>query len=169
MNLYRFFKSAFSITFIIQVVCAFTLVIYLIFYAILLTMNILTAELETFFTLIALGGSLLIVLVAIGFFMRVRDRFLGFLGAEEDFPSGTVTEKVVLIIWIAAIIIFGAAMYYALYLIYEHFLANLIGSTFSYLMMFLFIGIIIVCFVLQVFVFIMTKYTRRVVKQVLQT
>ena len=56
--------------------------------------------------LITLGSSCLITLIGIGFFMRVREKILNFLGSEENFPSETLAEKIVLAIWIAVICFF---------------------------------------------------------------
>jgi hypothetical protein len=74
----------------------------------------------------------------------------------------------VLVIWVAAILFFGAAVYYGLYLIYALFIVNPFGPNFGVLMYFIFIGLIIICFILQIFLVITAKYTRHIVKQVLK-
>ncbi|MFX1256674.1 MAG: hypothetical protein ACFFAN_02360 [Promethearchaeota archaeon] len=168
MNLYRFFKRTFTITFIIEVICGVALLIYLIFFVILLNIAVLTTELEILFTLIALGGTCLILLVGIGFFMRIRNRFLKLLGTEEELPSATISQRIVLIIWIAAIIFFSSAVYYSLYLVYINFISPSIGAAFSILFILIFLGLMIICFVLQFFLVVMAKYTGKVLKQVLE-
>jgi len=167
MDLYRFFKQAFTITFIIEVVCGVALLIYLIFFMILLNIAALSTELEILFTLIALGCTCLILLIGIGFFMRVRNRILGLLGPEEDLPSATTSQRIVLIIWVAAIIFFSAAVYYGMFLIYAGFIFPIIGAVFSIIFIFILLGLMIICFILQFFLVIMAKFSGRIVKEVL--
>lgn len=167
MNLYRFFKQAFTITFIIEVVCGVVLLIYLIFFIILLNIAALSTELEILFTLIALGCTCLILLIGIGFFMRVRNRLLGLLGPEEELPSATTSQRIVLIIWVAAIIFFSAAVYYSMFLIYAGFIFPIIGAVFSVIFIFILLGLMIICFILQFFLVIMAKFSGRIVKEVL--
>ena len=167
MNLYKFFKRSFTITFIIEVACGVTLLIYLIFFVILLNIAVLTTEMEILFTLIALGSTCLILLIGIGFFMRIRGRFLAILGAEEELPSKTTAQKIVFILWIAAIFFFTAAVYYSLYLIYILYIYPIIGAVISIIFMLILLGLMIICFILQFFLVIMAKFTGRVVKEVL--
>ena len=167
MNLYRFFKQAFTITFIIEVVCGVALMIYLIFFIILLNIAVLSTEMEILFTLIALGCTCLILLIGIGFFMRVRNRFLDLIGGEEELPSTTTAQRVVLIIWIAAIFFFSAAVYYSMFLIYANFIFPSIGAVISVIFIFILLGLMIICFILQFFLVIMAKFTGRIVKEVL--
>ena len=167
MNLYRFFKQAFTITFIIEVVCGVALLIYLIFFVILLNIAALSTELEILFTLIALGCTCLILLIGIGFFMRVRNRLLGLLGPEEELPSATTSQRIVLIIWVAAIIFFSAAVYYSMFLLYAGFIFPIIGAVFSVIFIFILLGLMIICFILQFFLVIMAKFTGRIVQEVL--
>jgi len=167
MDLYRFFKQAFTITFIIEVVCGVALLIYLIFFMILLNIAALSTELEILFTLIALGCTCLILLIGIGFFMRVRNRILGLLGPEEDLPSATTSQRIVLIIWVAAIIFFSAAVYYSMFLLYAGFIFPIIGAVFSVIFIFILLGLMIICFILQFFLVIMAKFSGRIVKEVL--
>ena len=167
MDVYRFFKQAFTITFIIEVVCGVALLIYLIFFVILLNIAALSTELEILFTLIALGCTCLILLIGIGFFMRVRNRILGLLGPEEDLPSATTSQRIVLIIWVAAIIFFSAAVYYSMFLLYAGFIFPIIGAVFSIIFIFILLGLMIICFILQFFLVIMAKFSGRIVKEVL--
>ena len=167
MNVYRFFKQAFTITFIIEVVCGVVLLIYLIFFIILLNIAALSTELEILFTLIALGCTCLILLIGIGFFMRVRNRLLGLLGPEEELPSATTSQRIVLIIWVAAIIFFSAAVYYSMFLLYAGFIFPIIGAVFSVIFIFILLGLMIICFILQFFLVIMAKFSGRIVKEVL--
>jgi len=167
MNLYRFFKQAFTITFIIEVICGVSLLIYLIFFVILLNIAVLSTELEILFTLIALGSTCLVLLIGIGFFMRARNRFLGLLGPEEDLPSATTAQRIVLILWIAAIFFFSTAVYYGMFLIYANFIFPSIGAVISIIFIFILLGLMIICFILQFFLVIMAKFTGKVVKEVL--
>jgi len=167
MNLYRFFKKAFTLTFIIEVVCGVTLLIYLIFFVILLNIAVLTTEMEILFTLIALGCTCIILLMGIGFFMRVRNRFLEILGPEEELPSKTSAQRIVLIIWIAAIFFFSAAVYYGMFLIYANFIFPVIGAIFAVIFILILLGLMIICFILQFFLVIMAKFTGKIVTEVL--
>ena len=167
MNLYQFYKRSFTITFIIEVICGVALLIYLIFFVIILNIAVLSTEMEILFTLIALGCTCLVLLIGIGFFMRVRNRFLGILGAEEELPTKTTAQKIVIIIWIAAIFFFSTAVYYSLFLIYINFIFPVIGAVFSVIFILILLGLMIICFILQFFLVIMAKFSGRVVKEVL--
>lgn len=167
MNLYRFFKTTITTTFILEVFCTFFLLIYFIFLAILINLNLLIFEMETLFTLIALGASCLITLLGIGFFMRLRNKLLDYLGSEEEFPVKTSAQMAVLIIWILAILFFGAAVYYSLFLIFQWYIYPVYAQTLPIFFIFIILGIIIICFILQLFLVIMAKFTRTIVKEVL--
>ncbi len=117
--------------------------------------------------MISLGISCLITLVGIGFFMRVRNRFIGFLGSEEEFPSQTTAEKIVLVIWILAILFFGSAVYYGLFLVFEWYIYPRFGDLTSMIVLFLGLGVIIICLILQGFLVVMAKFTHKIVKEVL--
>jgi len=99
--------------------------------------------------------------------MRVRNRFLGLLGPEEELPSATTSQRIVLIIWIAAIIFFSAAVYYSMFLLYAGFIFPIIGAVFSVIFIFILLGLMIICFILQFFLVIMAKFSGRIVKEVL--
>jgi hypothetical protein len=167
MNLYHFFKRAFTTTFIIEVVCGFFLLVYILFLLILGYLNIAIAELEILLLLVSLGVSCLITLVGISFFMRARNKFIGFLGSEEDFPSKTVAQKLVLVIWILAILFFGSAVFYGLYLVFQWYIFPFYGEAIPLILIFIILGVIIICIILQGFLIIMAKYTRTIVSEVL--
>ena len=151
-----------------EVACAFSIVIYLLFLAILININLLIPELEILFVLIALGCACIVLLIGIGFFMHARDRFMGILGKEEDFPSKTTAQRVVLTIWILAILFFSAAVYYGLYLVNIFYIFPSVGQSFRVIIIIILFGVIIICVILQFFLVILAKYTRRVVEEVLQ-
>ena len=167
MNLYHFFKTTFTITFIIEVVCGFFLLIYILFLIILSVLNITIREIENLFLLISLGASCLITLIGIGFFKRVRNKFLGFLGSEEEFPSKTTAQIIVLVIWILAIFFFVTAVYYSLFLVFQWYIYPSYGQTIPIFFIFIMLGIIIICFILQLFLVITAKFTLTIVKEVL--
>jgi len=167
MNLYHFFKRAFTTTFIIEVICGFFLLVYIIFLVILGVLNIAVREIENLLLLVSLGVSCLITLVGIGFFMRVRNKFIGFLGSEEEFPSKTTAQKIVLIIWILAILFFGAAVYYGLFLVFSWYIYPSYGRALPIILIFIILGVIIICLILQVFLVIMAKFTKTIVSEVL--
>jgi hypothetical protein len=167
MNLYHFFKRAFTTTFIIEVVCGFFLLVYILFLLILGYLQIAIAELEILLLLVSLGVSCLITLIGIGFFMRARNQFIGFLGSEEEFPSQTAAQKIVLVIWILAILFFGAAVYYGLYLVFQWYIYPSYGETIPLILIFIILGVIIICLILQGFLVIMAKFTRTIVTEVL--
>jgi hypothetical protein len=158
MNLYHFFKRAFTTTFIIEVVCGFFLLVYILFLLILGYLNIAIAELEILLLLVSLGVSC---------FMRARNKFIGFLGSEEDFPSKTVAQKLVLVIWILAILFFGSAVFYGLYLVFQWYIFPFYGEAIPLILIFIILGVIIICIILQGFLIIMAKYTRTIVSEVL--
>ena len=167
MNLYHFFKTTFTITFIIEVVCGFFLLVYILFLIILGVLNITIREIENLLLLISLGVSCLITLVGIGFFMRVRNIFIGFLGSEEEFPAKTTAQIIVLVIWILAIFFFVSAVYYSLFLVFQWYIYPSYGRTIPIFFIFIILLIIIVCLILQVFLVITAKFTRTIVKEVL--
>ncbi|TFG28000.1 MAG: hypothetical protein EU532_06220 [Promethearchaeota archaeon] len=167
MNLYHFFKRAFTTTFIIEVICGFFLLVYILFLLILGYLNIAIAEIEILLLLISLGVSCLITLIGVGFFMRLRNKFIGFLGSEEEFPSKTTAQKVVLVIWILAILFFGAAVFYGLFLVFQWYIYPSFGQAIPLILIFIILGVIIICLILQGFLIIMAKYTRTVVTEVL--
>lgn len=167
MDLYNFFKTSISITFILEVFCGFFLIIYLIFFGIFGGTSLFGTETNILLVLITLGISCLITLVGISFFMRARDRFLNYLGSADDFPSETLAEKIVLAIWIAAICFFGAATFYGFFLIYQFQIFPVYGQAIGMIVIFIILGIIIICAILQVFLIIMAKFTKRVVSEVL--
>ena len=167
MNLFHFFKRAFTTTFIIEVICGFFLLVYILFLLILGYLNIAIAEIEILLLLISLGVSCLITLIGVGFFMRLRNKFIGFLGSEEEFPSKTTAQKVVLVIWILAILFFGAAVFYGLFLVFQWYIYPSFGQAIPLILIFIILGVIIICLILQGFLIIMAKYTRTVVTEVL--
>ncbi len=168
MHLYRFFKTGFLITFLLEVFCLFSIAIYAVFFGIFGGINLFGTEMNIILVLIALGCSCLLTLVGIGFFMRGKNKFNKFIGSESDFPTGTLAEKIVLAIWIAAIIFFSAAVFYGIYLIYLYNVFNIYGQTIGIMIIFMLLGIIIVCSILQLFLIITAKLTKRVVSEVLQ-
>jgi len=167
MNLYNFFKNSISITFILEVFCGFFLIIYLIFFGIFGGPSLFGTETNIFLVLITLGIACLITLLGISFFMRGRDRFLNYLGSADNFPTETLAEKVVLALWIAALCFFGAATFYGFFLIYQFQIFPVYGQAIGIIIVFIIIGIIIVCAILQVFLIIMAKFTKKIVSEVL--
>lgn len=139
----------------------------MLFLLILGYLNIKIAEIESLLLLISLGSSCLIGLVGIGFFMRLRNKFIGFLGSEEEFPSKTTTQKVVLIIWLLAILFFEAAMYNGLFLVFHWYIYPGFGQTIPIILIFIVLGVIIICLILQCFLIIMAKFTRTIVTELL--
>ena len=134
---------------------------------ILSVLNITIKEIENLLLLISLGVSCLITLVGIGFFMRVRNKFMGFLGSEEEFPAKNTAQIIVLVIWILAILFFVSAVYYSLFLVFQWYIYPSYGQTIPIFFIFIMLGIIIICFILQLFSVITVKFTRTVVKEVL--
>ncbi len=168
MNLYRFFKNTYTATFVIEIVSVFTLLIVLAFYGILNVVTTISIQIEVFLILVALGSAGLIMLLGINFFMRVRDKFLGVFGKEEEFLANTPSEKVVISIWLLSLIFFGSAIYYGLFLVFDIYIFPEVTEFLTWLIVFIVSGIVIVCFILQIMLLLMGKFTRKVVKQVLR-
>ncbi len=167
MNLHKFFKNAFTLTFIFELFCLFSFGIYLLFFVFFGGAKLFGTETNILLVLISLGSSCLITLVGIGFFIRIRKRFGKLLGSEKDFPSETLAEKIVLGIWIAAICFFSAAVYYGLFLIYQYGVFPVYGGAIGIFIVFIVLGILIICLILQGLLFIMAKFTKNVVHEVL--
>ncbi|MFX0136917.1 MAG: hypothetical protein ACFFDN_24985 [Candidatus Hodarchaeota archaeon] len=143
------------------------MIIYLIFFAIFGGINLFGTEINIIIVLVALGSSCLITLIGIGIFMRLRDRLISFLGSEDNFPSETLAERIVLGIWIAAICFFSIAVFYGFILIYQYLIFPIYGQAVGIIIIFIILAIIIICFILQVFLVIMSRYTKKVVRGVL--
>ena len=167
MNLYKFYKNTFTITFIFEVFCIFSIGIYLLFFIFLGGAKLFGTETNILLVLISLGISCLITLVGIGFFMRIRKRFSKLLGSEKNFPSETLAEKFVLGIWIAAICFFSAAVYYGLYLIYQYGVYPVYGNAIGIFIVFIILGLLIICLILQGLLFIIAKFTKKVIHEIL--
>lgn len=167
MDLYKFYKYAYTITFVIEIFIGFFILFYLLTTALFAGLNLLSPEIGLLIILIGLGCSCLITLIGIGLFMRIRDKFVDYLGSEEDFPSATLAEKIVLIIWIAAIGFFSAAVFYGVYLIYQYVVIPIFGQSIYIFFIFIDIGILVLCLILQIILIIMAKFTKKVVHEVL--
>ena len=76
---------------------------------------ILTEYVNILTVLIILDTSCLIILIGIGLFIRVHDKFVNYLGSEDNFPSEIITQKIFLGIWIAAICFFSSTVCYGLF------------------------------------------------------
>ena len=92
---------------------------------------------------------------------------MDYLGSEDDFPSETLAEKIVLIIWIAAIGFLSAAVFYALFIVYQSIIIPIFGQSLYIFFVFIIVGIIILCLILQGILIIMAKFTKKVVSEVL--
>ncbi|MFX1273562.1 MAG: hypothetical protein ACFFBP_18355 [Promethearchaeota archaeon] len=167
MDLYKFYKYAYTITFLIEIFIGFFLIFYILSIVLLVSLNLFSSEIIVLTVLIALGCSCLVTLVGIGLFMRIRDKFVDYLGTEEDFPSETLAEKVVLILWITAIGFFSAAIFYALFLFYQFVIIPTFGQSLFILFICILIGILVLCLILQGILIIMARLTKTVVKEVL--
>ncbi|NHI91296.1 MAG: hypothetical protein EAX96_02250 [Candidatus Lokiarchaeota archaeon] len=167
MNLYDFFKTTFSLTFIIEMFCLFTIPISFIFFGILVATQMINTALSIIFIFVSLGTSCLIILLGIGIFIRIRDKFLSYLGEEERFRVSSLIEKIVLGLWIAALIFFGIAVFYSISLIYLFFVFSSVGFIFTIFFIFILVGIILVCLILQLFIIIMVRFTKSIVSRVL--
>ncbi len=167
MDLYKFFKNSISITVIFEVFALFFFLIYLVFFMFFGGVNLFGTELNVFLVLITLGISCLITLLGIGVFMRVRDKLVKFIGLENNFPIDTLAEKIVLTIWAAAVCFFSAAVFYGFFLIYKNSIIPVYGAAFGILVIFIMLGSIIICALLQLFLIIMAKYTTKVIREVL--
>jgi len=167
MDLYKFFKNSFTLTIILEIFCLFSSIIYLIFFGLFGGVNLFGTELNVLLVLIALGISCLVTLLGIGVFMRVRDKFINYLGSETNFPSESLAEKIVLAIWVAAICFFSAAVFYGFLLIYQYQIFPIYGQAIGVIIIFIILGIMIICVILQVFLVIMAKFTKRVVHEIL--
>jgi len=99
--------------------------------------------------------------------MRSQNIFIKFIGSEQNYPSETLAEKSVLAIWIAAIVFFSAAIYYGFFLVYQYNVFPVFGNAIGILIVFLILGLVVICLILQGFLFIIARLTKRVVKEVL--
>jgi len=171
-NLYRFFKSAYSITFILEVLCGLSLAIYLIFWGILHWLNIIDIRIIILLVIVGAGITCVVLLLGIGFFTRARDKFMAILGKEEEFPSKTTAQKVVLLIWFLMVVCFTAAIFYAMYLFFQYYPVESVTNPiflpiWKLYVIIVLICVIIICLVLQLFLIILAKYTRRIIEKVL--
>ncbi len=167
MKLYKIFKNGFSVTIILQLFGFFTLLIYLLFFLFFGGINLFGTEMNILLVLIALGVSCLVTLLGIGVFMRVRAKFLKRVGTEDEFPIKTFAEKIVLTVWIAAIFFFGSAVFYGFYLIYHFQVFPIYGRAIGLIILLIIIALIITCAILQLFLLIMAKFTKKIVRQIL--